>query len=184
MYRSGKFTTQTCLYGLMYLQLDDYPTCSDKISDIFETHIDSNLRCIHGYTNCDRHADLITWVSNSSWDVLLFEFIHAVKISACPRKKICNKCEQSNTRGDILNADDNADDDETFWFSESFYKIAPANIDEYTRNICLNMHKENLRPQRKINNDEKKPDKRYQKNKIDDKESDKKIGSVKLTKKK
>ena len=72
----------------MYLQLDDYPPYSDKISDIFETHINSNLRCIHGYTNCIRHTDLITWVSNSSWDMLLSEFIYAVKISACPRTTI------------------------------------------------------------------------------------------------
>ena len=43
--------------------------------------------------------------------MLLSEFIHAIKISACPRKKICNKCEQSNTSGDILNAGENVDDE-------------------------------------------------------------------------
>ena len=79
-------------------------------SDIFETQINSNLRCIRGYTNCMRHTDLITWVSNSSWDMLLSEFVHAVKIIPCPRTKICNKCEQSNTSGDILNAGENVVD--------------------------------------------------------------------------
>ena len=34
----------------------------------------------------------------------------------------------------ILNAGDNIDDDENFGFSESFKKIAPTNIDEYTKN--------------------------------------------------
>ena len=59
-------------------------------------------------------------------------------------------------RGEILNVSGNVDDQENVGFTVSYFKIAPANIDEYTRNICLNMHKENLRPQRKINNNEKK----------------------------
>ena len=80
MYRLRKSATLTCPYGPMYLQLDDYPKYSDKISDIFETHINRNLRCIHGYTHCGRHTDSITCVSNSSWDMLLSEFIHAVRI--------------------------------------------------------------------------------------------------------
>ena len=101
----------------MYLQLDDYPPYSDKISDIFETHINSNLICIHGYTNCIRRTDSITSVSNSYWDILPSEFIHAVKISACPRTTICNKYEQSNTSGDILNTVDNVYDEEMFGFS-------------------------------------------------------------------
>ena len=104
----------------MYLQLDEYPPYSDKISDIFETPININLRCIHGYTNCIRHTDSITWVSNSSWGMLLSEFKHAVKIIACTRTTICNKSEQSNTSGDILNVGDNVDDEEIFGFSESF----------------------------------------------------------------
>ena len=42
MNRLRKSATLTCIYGPMYLQLDDYPPYSDKISDIFETHINSN----------------------------------------------------------------------------------------------------------------------------------------------
>ena len=76
----------------MYLHLDDYPLYYGKKSDIFETHINSNLRCIHGYTNCMRHTDLITWVLNNAWMMLLSEFNDAVKINSCPRKTICNKC--------------------------------------------------------------------------------------------
>ena len=101
----------------MYLLLDDYPPYSDKKSDIFETHINSNLRCIHGYNNYMRHSDLITWVSNSSWDILLSEFIHAVRIFPCPRTTICNKCEHINRSGDILNACDNVDNEENVGFS-------------------------------------------------------------------
>ena len=71
MNRLRKNATLKYLYGPMYLQFDDYPPYSDTKSDIFDTHINSNLRCIPGYTNCMRHTDLITWVSNSSWDILL-----------------------------------------------------------------------------------------------------------------
>ena len=70
-----------------------------------------------------RHTDLITWVSNASWDMLLSEFIHAVKIIPCPRTKHFNKCEQSNTSGDILNAGDNVDDEEIIRFFKSFSKL-------------------------------------------------------------
>ena len=91
----------------MYLELDVYPQYSDKISDIIDTHINSNLRCIHGYTNFVTHNDLITLISNSSWDMLLYKFIHAKIISACPRKTIYNTCEQRNTTDDIMNAGDN-----------------------------------------------------------------------------
>ena len=76
-----------------------------------------------------RHTGLITWLSHSCWGMLLSEFIHAVKIISCPRTIICNKYEQSNTRGDILNAGQKFDDKEIFWFSESFFNIAPTNID-------------------------------------------------------
>ena len=96
----------------MYLQLDDYPPDYDKISNIFETHINRNLICIHGYTNFIRNTDSITWVSNYSLGMLISEFIRAVRISACTRTKMCNKCEQSNTRGYVLNACDNVDDQE------------------------------------------------------------------------
>ena len=60
----------TCVYGPLYLQLDDYPPYTGKNSDIFETHINNNLRCIHGYSNCMRYTYLITWVSNSAWKML------------------------------------------------------------------------------------------------------------------
>ena len=134
MYRLRKSATLTCLYGPIYLELDDYPPYSDKISVISETHININLRCSHVYNNCFRHTDLITWVSKYSWEMLLSEFSHAERIIACRRKIICNKCEQNNTRGEILNAGDNVDDQENFGFIESYIKIAPTNIYDYTEN--------------------------------------------------
>ena len=121
----------------MYLQLDDYPPCSDKISDIVETHINIKVRCIHVYNNCVRHTDSITWVSKNSWEMLLSEFSHTEIISTCTRSIICNKCEQNNMRGEILNAGDNVDDQENVGFTGSYFKIAPTNIDDYTKNIYI-----------------------------------------------
>ena len=91
----------------MYLELDDYPPYSDKKSVIFETHINSNLRFINGYNNCVAHNDLITWVSKTSWEMLLSEFLQSGKIIPCPRTIICNNYEHMNMLGDILNVDDN-----------------------------------------------------------------------------
>ena len=82
--------------------------------------------------------------------MLLSEFIHAVKIIPCLRTTICNKCEHSNTSGDVLNAGDNVGDKDFFGFSESFFKIASTNIDEYTKNELLDLQQENMIPQRKI----------------------------------
>ena len=75
-------------------------------------------------------------------------------------------------RGDILNAGDNVDDKENFGFTESYFRISPTNMDDYTKNKLLNMQQENLRPQRNIYVNDKLTDERYQKNMIDDKESD------------
>ena len=66
-YRLRKVAKMTCLYGPMYLQLDDYPPYSNERSENFEKHINRNLRCSHGYTNYVRHADSITWVYIDSW---------------------------------------------------------------------------------------------------------------------
>ena len=103
----------------MYLELYGYPPYSDKISVIFETHINRNLRCSHRYTNCVRHTDLITWVSKHYWEILFSELSHAEIIIACPRTIICNKCKQTNMRDNILNAGDNFDDQENVGFTES-----------------------------------------------------------------
>ena len=172
MYRLIKIATLTCLYGTMHLELYDYSPYSYKKYVIFETHINRNLRCIHGYTNCVAHNDLITWVSKNSWDMLLYKFSQAGKIIPCPRTIIFNNCEQNNLVGDIFNAGDNVDDHEDYGFIGSFIKISPTVIDYYKKQKFLNMQLEHFRPQRNIENNDKQYDEIYQINLIDDKESD------------
>ena len=67
--------------------------------------------------------------------MLLSEFSLAERISTCPRTIICNKREQNNMIGEILNAGDNVDDQEDFEFTGSQFKIPPTVIDDYTKKI-------------------------------------------------
>ena len=75
-----------------------------------------------------------------------------------PRTKICNKCEQSNTSGDILNAGENVDDEEMFGFSEYYFNFVPTNIDEYTKSKLLHLQQENMIPKTNIDINDKIPD--------------------------
>ena len=93
-----------------------------------------------------RHTDLITWVLNYAWMMLLSEFNHTVKIISCPRAKRYNKCEQSNMSGDILNAGDNSHYEEIFGFSESYFKSAPSHLDECTKHKILKLQQDNVKP--------------------------------------
>ena len=60
--------------------------------------------------------------------MLLSEFSHAERISEFPRTIICNKCEQNNMRGEILNYGENVDDQEYFGFTGSYISKLPLQI--------------------------------------------------------
>ena len=65
--------------------------------------------------------------------MLLSEFSYAEIISAFTRTIICNKREQNNMIGEIFNSGDNVDDQEDSWFTGSYLKPPPTNIDDYTK---------------------------------------------------
>ena len=132
MYCLRKSVTLISLYGTMYLDLDYHPPYYDKKSAIFETHINRNLICIHGYTNCVAHNDLITWVSKKLGNVT-FWISTSWEIIPCPRTIIWNNCKENNLLGDILNASNKVDDQEYYGFTGLFLKIGPTVIDEYTK---------------------------------------------------
>ena len=96
----------------MYLQLDDYTPYYDTLSDIFETKINKNLRCCHGYTNYAGNKQLITWVSKHSWEMFHSEFPRAQVIIPCPRTVICNSCYQNIVSGNILDDGGNVGEQE------------------------------------------------------------------------
>ena len=81
-----------------------------------------------------------------------------------------------------MNAGDNVDDERQIGFSESNFKIAPTNIDEYTNNKLLNLQQENTQPHRNLDINDKIPDEKCQNNKIDEENLMKEIRSVQLAK--
>ena len=76
----------TCLYGPMYLQLNDYPPYYDKQSDIFETNINNNLRYCFGYPIYSWQTQLITGVSKTTWKIFYSEFPQNTILKKCSRK--------------------------------------------------------------------------------------------------
>ena len=65
----------------------------------------------------------------------------------------------------------NVDDQEDYGFTELFFKNASTVIDDYTKHKFLIMQLEYLIPQRKIDNNDKQSDERYQIIMFDNKES-------------
>ena len=55
-----------------------------------------------------------------------------------------------------MNTGDNVDDQEDYGFTGSYLKIPPTVIDDYTKENFLNMRLENLRPERNVENNNKK----------------------------
>ena len=78
----------------MYIQLDEYPPYSDKKLDIFETHMNRNLICIHGYKNYVALNYLITLISKNYREMLLSEFSQSGKIIPCTRTNTFNNIEK------------------------------------------------------------------------------------------
>ena len=60
-----------------------------------------------------------------------------------------------------MNAGDNVDDQENYGFKESYFKIDPTKIDDYSITTNLNMQQEKLGHQRNIENNDKRTDERY-----------------------
>ena len=85
--------------------------------------------------------------------------------------------------GDILITGDNADDEEIFGFSESYFKTAPSHLDKCTKNKILKLQQKNMRPKNIIENTDIIPDETYQMNEPDDKNSDERDQIRKIIKK-
>ena len=98
MYQFLKSATLTYLYGLMYLQLDDYPPYYDK-NQTFLRHTLTGTWYV--LMDIPIMLHIIIW--------LLSEFSQAEKIISCHGTNICNHYEQMNMSGDILNSGGNAE---------------------------------------------------------------------------
>ena len=55
-----------------------------------------------------------------------------------------------NVLDDILNAGENVEDQEDYWFTASFFRIVPTLIDDITKNKLMSVKLGDLRSQRDI----------------------------------
>ena len=85
---------------------------------------------------------------------------------------------------DILITGDNADYEDIFGFSKSYFKTAPSHLDECTKNKILKLQQDNMRPPKIIENPDIIPDKTYQMDEPDDNNSDERYQIRKIIKKK
>ena len=78
---------------------------------------------------------------------------------------------------------DNADDENIFGFSESYFKTAPSHLDECTKNKILKLQQDNMRLQNIIENPEIIPGETYQMDEPDDNNYDERDQIRKIIKK-
>ena len=84
---------------------------------------------------------------------------------------------------DILIYGDNADDEDIFGFSESYFITAPSHLDECTKNKILKLQQDHMRPQKIIENPDIIPYETYQMDEPDDNNSDERDQIRKIIKK-
>ena len=51
----------------MYIDFDNYPPYSSAISEIFETNVNANIQCGHGYAYSSRKEKICIWINEESW---------------------------------------------------------------------------------------------------------------------
>ena len=51
----------------MYIDFYEYPPYSGRISEIFETSVNANIRYDHGYAYFSSKQKISTWVNEDSW---------------------------------------------------------------------------------------------------------------------
>ena len=71
----------------MYIDFDEYPTYSGRISEILETNVNDNIRCDHGYDYSSIKHKMSTWVNEESCEMMKNCFPDAEQIKKCPPKK-------------------------------------------------------------------------------------------------
>ena len=62
-------------FGPIYIHFDEYPTYSGRISENFETNVNDNIKCDHGYTYCSSKQKMCTWVKKESLEMIKTVFL-------------------------------------------------------------------------------------------------------------
>ena len=54
----------------MYIDFDEYPPYSGRISEIFEKNVNENIQCVHGYSYSSVKQKICTYVNEDSWGMM------------------------------------------------------------------------------------------------------------------
>ena len=76
----------------MYIDLDEYPCYSGRNSENFETNVNKNIQCVHGYADSSGKPKLCTWVNVDSWGMMKDYFPDAKPIFPPPKPVLCKEC--------------------------------------------------------------------------------------------
>ena len=63
----------------MYIDFYEYSPYSDRISEIFETNVNYNIQCDHGYAYSSSKQKMCTWVNEESWEMIKTVFMMQIK---------------------------------------------------------------------------------------------------------
>ena len=92
--------------GQIYIDFDEYPPYSGRISEIFEKNVNEDIQCVHGYTYSSGKHKMCTWVNEESWGIINTSFPDAKQIKM-PKFFLCKEC--TYVQKDINESDENFD---------------------------------------------------------------------------
>ena len=77
--------------GPMYIDFDEYPPYSGRIYEIFETNVNANIQCDHGYAYSSSKEKVYTLIHEESWKMIkMFSWCKANK--KIPKTTVCKEC--------------------------------------------------------------------------------------------
>ena len=76
----------------MYIDFDEYPSYSGRVSKRFETNVNNNIQCDHGYAYFSSKHKMCTWVNEESWKMMKECFPGEKQIEKCTKTIVCKEC--------------------------------------------------------------------------------------------
>ena len=75
----------TRLYGQMYMDFGDYPPYIYALWGFFETRINSNIQCCHGYPNSSKNYRKAALADKKNWGIIDTTFPEELKLINFPK---------------------------------------------------------------------------------------------------
>ena len=78
-------------FGQTYIEFDEYPPYSVRISEMFENNINENIQCAHGHAYSSGKQKICTWVNEKIWGMTKTFFLIQSK-KQNPKTVLCKEC--------------------------------------------------------------------------------------------